>query len=107
MSMMQVSCECGREVAARPTQAGVGLPCVCGRTVQVPAWRKPAEEDAPPAPRRSRLTALGWTFLLVELAVVVIVGLATWDTLQLEPGAPRKAIRLMIAASALLPVLAV
>jgi hypothetical protein len=102
---IRIPCECGRELTAEPTQAGLQLKCTCGRTVQVPPWRRPLSgADNPlPQPARSGLTALGWTFLLLGAAAVATAGLAT-DTLGLEPGPGRKFFRLLLGGGALIVV---
>ena len=104
---MRITCDCGRELSAEPTQAGLKILCTCGRTVQVPSWRRSldAAEGRLPEPGRSRLTALGWTFLLLAIAGVVVGSLAT-DALRLETGPSRKFLRMLLGGGALLVVIA-
>jgi hypothetical protein len=87
----QIPCVSGRELTAEPVQAGLRLTCACGRTVVVPPWRKgPHEGPAPPpAGGRPRLTGIGWAFLLLGLAAVVLTAVGA-DALGLQTRTERK-----------------
>ena len=56
-----------------------------------------------PEPGRSRLTALGWAFLLLAAVAVATTTLA-FDALGLERGPSRKLVRLLLGAGSILVV---
>jgi hypothetical protein len=102
-----IPCECGRELTAEPGQAGLTLTCTCGRTVTVPSWRRPqgTAGDRLPEPSRSRLTIVGWTFLLLAGAAVVTASVAI-NALGMDPSV-RRLFRWPVGGGALLVVVAI
>ena len=105
---VRVSCECGKEIVADSAQAGLSVACSCGRSVEVPAWRRSAQARAPGRVRetgRTGLSPVGWAFLLVAALVVLIVGFAANETAEaigLPGGRAQGRFRILIVGGALL-----
>jgi len=102
---LQIACECGREVTAEFGQAGLAIPCVCGRTVQAPNWRRPQGDVTIQRTEihRSRLTVLGWMFIVLALAAVLTASIAA-ATVPGATGPTRKFFGFFLVGGALLMV---
>jgi hypothetical protein len=101
---VRISCECGNEIVADSAQAGLSVACPCGRSVEVPAWRRSAQARVPGRVQETSGTGLlpiGWAFLLVAALVVLVVGFAAGETAA-AIGLPAGRFRVLIVGGALL-----
>jgi hypothetical protein len=97
--LLTLSCECGRSLGVHPKFGGRTFICACGRLLEAP----PAS-DTPTAdtsrPRRPRLTAVGWAFLMLPAVALVAGGVAA-SALSVPDPAWRTFYRLLLGGGLL------
>ncbi|MBP3958168.1 hypothetical protein J8F10_23205 [Gemmata sp. G18] len=108
---VQIPCGCGQHVAADSSQAGLAVRCPCGREVEVPAWRRPpgGDDRERAGSRPSRLTELGWVFVILAVVVVLVTGAAAGSVCEfigLQGTRDAKNFRVIMSGGALVLVCA-
>jgi len=91
MTLYRLTCDCGNTVTVSRSQAGLTVPCACGRQVNVPTLRDLAQygvEDQPTTrPKGTWGPRQGFIFLGLLVAAVGIA-LALWCLGQMVPSDP-------------------
>ncbi|VTR90866.1 unnamed protein product [Gemmata massiliana] len=108
---VQIPCGCGQTVTVDSSQAGLTVQCPCGREVEVPAWQRPpgGEDRERAGSGASRLTELGWAFVILAVVAVLVTGVAAgslYEFLGLQGTREARKFRAIMSGGALLLVCA-
>jgi hypothetical protein len=99
MTQYLLTCDCGQTVSVGRSQAGLEVPCTCGRNVRVPTFRDLAGYAVDPAaPVRANSTwgpRQACIFLGILIALIGMV-LAAWRGGELIPPDPAEGMQIQV-----------